>query len=103
MNVSDVRVLLAIRDELRAVLQALEHIEKGEETYFGLGGGIYVPARVNKGKKLIVNVGAGVFVEKTIEELKEDVKKRIAEIEEAIKKAAERKNVGKTEKPAKAG
>ncbi len=101
---SDVRVLVAIRDELRSVLQALEHIKKGEETYFALGGGIYVPAKVVTEKKVLVSVGAGVFVEKTLDELAEDVKKRISELDEAIKKAVERRaNVGKTQKSARSG
>jgi len=62
-------------------LDALEKEKEGSELLVPLGGNAYVKARLENTDKLIVGMGAGVSVEKTLPESKEIVKKRQEDME----------------------
>lgn len=57
-------------------LNTLENEKEGSELLVPLGGNSYVKARLENPDRLIVGMGAGVSVEKTLPESKEILKKR---------------------------
>ena len=70
--------------ELVVASMTLEGLEK-EKTdaplFVPIGGGSYIEAKLGSEDKVIVGVGAGIAIEKTIKEAKDNVSSRIAELE----------------------
>ena len=70
--------------ELMVAKMTLEGLEK-EKTdaplFVPIGGGSYIEAKLGSEDKVIVGVGAGVAIEKTMKEAKDNVDSRIAEYE----------------------
>ena len=70
--------------ELMVAKMTLEGLEK-EKTdaplFVPIGGGSYVEAKLGSEDKVIVGVGAGVAIEKTMKDAKDNVDSRIAEYE----------------------
>ena len=68
--------------ELNLANMSLEGIEKKESNliFVPIGGGSYVKARLEETDKIVYGVGAGIAIEKTIREAKEDIAVRIAEL-----------------------
>lgn len=54
----------------------LKDAEDGVETMLPIGSGSYIHAKLNKVDKVVVNVGAGISVEKTMDGAKETLTKR---------------------------
>lgn len=69
---------------LRTVNKALDEIkstDKNNEMLVPLGVDSFIKARLIDPKNVIVGIGASVAVKKTIEDAKDDIKNRIAELE----------------------
>ncbi|HDO42374.1 MAG TPA: prefoldin subunit alpha [Candidatus Bathyarchaeota archaeon] len=68
--------------ELNLANMSLEGIEKKESNliFVPIGGGSYVKARLEETDKIVYGVGAGIAIEKTIKDAKEDIASRIAEL-----------------------
>lgn len=71
-NISEFELSIKSLDELKG--------KSGEETFVPLSGGIYAKAKLQDTDKLIVNVGAGVAVEKSFEQTKEIIEKQLIEM-----------------------
>ena len=71
--------------ELNLANMSLEGIEKKESNliFVPIGGGSYVKARLEETDKIVYGVGAGIAIEKTIKDAKEDIAVRIAELNKA--------------------
>jgi len=70
--------------ELSFARMTLEGVEKEKEEaplLVPIGGGSYVQAKLASSDKIILGIGAGVSVEKTVAEAKETVGNRIADFE----------------------
>ena len=70
--------------ELNVANRTLEGIRKEKENtqlLIPIGGGSYIKARLESSEKMIYGVGAGVAIEKTIEEAREGISNRIAELD----------------------
>ncbi|MGB8780134.1 MAG: prefoldin subunit alpha [Candidatus Bathyarchaeia archaeon] len=65
----------------RMTLEGLEKESEKSELLVPIGGTSYVRARLENPDKIIVGMGAGVSVEKTREETKEIIKKRLEDLE----------------------
>ena len=65
-----------------SALGGLKNEAKGAPILVPIGGGSYVKAEVSDAEKVIVGVGAGVVVEKTVKEAREIVGKQLAELEQ---------------------
>jgi len=65
----------------RMTLEGLEKESEKSELLVPIGGTSYVRARLENPDKVIVGMGAGVSVEKTREEAKEIIKKRLEDLE----------------------
>jgi len=71
--------------EIQITLNSIDEIEKSkEEIIFPLGSEAYAFGKVTDKSKMIVEVGAGVVLEKTVEEAKEILKSRMTDIENAL-------------------
>lgn len=65
-------------------LGELSLIESGSEMYNNLGVGVHIKSTVKDIKHLLVNVGAGILVQKTPEETITIVDKQVSELEKFI-------------------
>jgi prefoldin alpha subunit len=78
-------LLISKLAEMQTTLNSIDEIEKSEEeVLFPLGSEAYSFGKVVDKKKMIVEIGANVALEKTPEEGKEILKKRMEEIEKAL-------------------
>ena len=66
-------------------IKALANIGK-EGTLMGLGSGAFTEVSPRDAQKVLVEVGAGVFVEKTAEEAVQTMEERRKKIDEALQK-----------------
>lgn len=70
--------------ELSVANMTLEGIEKEKQNsslLVPVGGGSYIKAKLESADTVIIGIGAGVATERTINEAKENIGKRIADVE----------------------
>jgi len=81
---SRINIINAVLAEFNMANRTLEGLEK-EETdvpiLVPIGGGSYIKAKLADPDKLIYGVGAGVALEKSFKEAREDISNRIAELD----------------------
>ena len=70
-------------------IEALDKAEVGQEILVPIGSGSFVHGSLASKEKVVLNVGAGVSIEKTAAEAKEILKVRKAEVLEGTKKLNE--------------
>ena len=83
---SRMNMINAAATDLRYAQTTLEGLEKENEKselLVPVGGTSYIRARLDNPNQVIVGMGAGVSVEKTREEAKEIIKKRLVDLEKA--------------------
>ena len=71
---------LPVIEYVKNCLDEIKGVKKGSEILSPLSSGIFVKANIADVSKLIVNVGKGVTVEKTVEETKELIDAKFNEI-----------------------
>ncbi len=72
--------------ELQNTLASIEEIEKtDEQILFPIGSEAYAPGKVVDKNRIIVEVGAGIALEKNFAEAKETIAKRSGDVEQAVK------------------
>ena len=78
--------------ESKAASKATENLEKAnfEDILFPIGSGLLI--KLGKTPTFLVNIGAGITIEKNAEEVKEFLDTRIKDIEEAMKTLTVQKN-----------
>ena len=64
-------------------LESLEKEKENSELLVPIGGTSYIRAKLDNPDKIIVGIGAGVSVEKTRQEAKDTIKKRLEDLEKA--------------------
>jgi prefoldin alpha subunit len=77
-----------LESAIRAV-EAMEAAEEGQDIMVPIGSGSFIHAKLSSKEKVILNVGAGVSIEKNTAESKEALKARKADVEGAAKKLGE--------------
>jgi prefoldin alpha subunit len=92
-----------VDSQLEKTIESLEYfnsIEDGVEALMNLGGGVFAYVDVKNAKKMLVDVGAGVVVEKEVSEAIEFLKKKreniqqtITQLEQVLQQIAERARV----------
>jgi len=83
---SRLNMINAVITDLTYSSMTLEDLEKEKENaelLVPVGGSSYVKARLGNTDKLIVGIGAGVSIEKTLPEAKDVVKKRLEDLDKA--------------------
>ena len=81
---SRINMVNAVTTDLTYASMTLEGLEKEKENselLVPIGASSYIKARLENPDKIIVGMGAGVSVEKTLQEAKEIIKKRLENLE----------------------
>jgi len=81
---SRINLVNAVFAELNMAKKTLEGMDKeGPEAsvFVPIGGGSYIKAKLTDVDKVVYGVGAGVSIEKSLEEAKQGVDERISELE----------------------
>ncbi|AIY90598.1 prefoldin subunit alpha [Geoglobus acetivorans] len=81
-----------MKEELKRTLESLEFFEKAEgdvEALLNLGGGVFAYVDVKNSRKMLVDVGAGIVVEKEIKEAIETLNRKKESVEETEKRLKE--------------
>jgi len=81
---SRINIVNSALTELSIANMTLEGIEKEKQNsslLVPIGGGSYIKAKLESADTVIVGIGAGVATERTINEAKENIGKRIADVE----------------------
>ncbi len=81
---SRINIVNSALTELNIANMTLEGVEKEKQNsslLVPIGGGSYIKAKLESADTVIVGIGAGVATERTINEAKENVGKRIADVE----------------------
>ena len=79
--------------EIEFVIDALENMSKvevGTDVLVPLSSGIFVKAKLQDNKELVVNVGSNTTVTKTIPEVQEMLKQQVQEITKVKKELSEK-------------
>ncbi len=82
-RVNMVNTVIADLTYASMTLEGVEKEKEGSELLVPVGGSSYIKAKLAATDKVIVGMGAGVSVEKTLPEAKELVKKRLADLEKS--------------------
>ena len=85
-----INMMNAAMTDLTYAKMSLEGIEKEKENaelLVPIGGGGYVKVRLANPDKVVVGMGAGVSIEKTLAEAKTIVKERLGELEKTMRSA----------------
>ena len=86
------RFIESARGEALASIESLEAfsgLERDVPTLLNLGGGVSVHATVTDTKKILVGIGAGITVEKPVEEAITFLRDRITEMDASAKRLTE--------------
>jgi len=81
---SRINLVDAMFAELNLAKRTLEGMEKEKPeapVFVPIGGGSYIKAKITDVDKVVYGVGAGVSIEKSLEEAKQGVDERISELE----------------------
>jgi len=79
-----------LANEYRRAISTLEFLKSSEgvvNALISLGGGVFGYVDFKETKKFLVNVGAGIVVEKDAEKALEFIKKKLEEVEKASSEA----------------
>ena len=84
---------LSVFREAAAAIESIKSLSKNTEsdTLVPIGLGTYVPTKISSNSKIILNIGAGVAVEKDFASAINYLEERIKEIEIAIQDTAAKK------------
>ena len=101
-RISMVNAALTDLTYANATLDGIEKEKENTEMLVPIGGSSYVKAKLADSNKIIVGIGSGVSVEKTLADAKADLKERLDELEKTLNSAqqqfsqvAERINTGR--------
>jgi len=101
-RISMVNAALTDLTYANATLDGIEKEKENTEMLVPIGGSSYVKAKLADSNKIIVGIGSGVSVEKTLADAKADLKERLEELEKTLNSAqqqfsqvAERINTGR--------
>ncbi|RUM33001.1 MAG: prefoldin subunit alpha [Archaeoglobus sp.] len=78
-----------VNSELNRTIESLEYfnsLDNNVEALMNLGGGVFAYVDVKDLKKMLVDVGAGIIVEKEVKDAVSSLKKKKEKIEDSIKK-----------------
>jgi len=84
---SRINIVNSALTELSIANMTLEGLEKEKQNsslLVPIGGGSYIKAKLESADTVIVGIGAGVATERTINEAKENIGKRIADVEKTM-------------------
>ncbi len=81
LHLSDVEKAIDELSVLKVGLNNIGEAKKGDEVLVPLGASSYARARLSSTEKVLVSIGAGVFVEKLVEEAVPIVERQVEELQ----------------------
>jgi len=81
---AEMQAHLKVLQQLQEHLKTLETTEEGAELYVPINAGIFMKAKAQKNDKVLLQVGAGVCVEKTPQEAQITIAKQIEQVLEVM-------------------
>lgn len=78
-NINSLEKHMVDLNELGNSIDNMKEVKTGSETLIPMGSGIFVIGEVKDNTKAIMNVGANVCVEKSLDEVKESIEKQLNE------------------------
>jgi len=70
--------------ELQSTIDSIDQIEKSNEIMFPVGLDAYTIGKIVDKKNVMITIGAGIVIEKTVAEAKETLAARKVEMEQAL-------------------
>jgi prefoldin alpha subunit len=89
MRISLTQVTAEGLDRALGAVEAMDQAEEGQEMLVPIGSGSFVHAKLASREKVVLNIGAGVSIEKTVADAREALKARKADVAEASKKLSD--------------
>lgn len=83
---SEITSIRALKSEIMNSIKTIENIKADEETLIPVGPGVFLKAKIVDDKALI-GVKSDIYVEKSFNEVIEDLKKSVEDLDKAEKKA----------------
>ncbi len=74
------------------VLDSLKDKKEGHEVLVPIGGGVYIYCSLKNSQNILISLGAGYVIEKTLDQALEYVDERINEIEKSIEELSKQLN-----------
>jgi prefoldin alpha subunit len=85
---NEINILQSSINEHQSALDVLQYYKSAEDdrqdTLLPIGGGVYLPVVISKPENVIVNVGAGVFLEKSVDEAIDRVRQSMDNLRRAM-------------------
>jgi prefoldin alpha subunit len=72
--------------EIQTTIASINEVSKGKNVLFSLGSEAHIYGSINEKKKLIVEIGAGIALEKDMKEAKNILEERIKDLGNILKK-----------------
>lgn len=84
----EIKELLQLLQQLGGAVSALENPNdiKNKEALLNVGGDLYIPTKITALNKVVMNIGAGLAIEKDVAGASETLKKRIEKQNDALNK-----------------
>lgn len=70
--------------KIQESVEEISKIKKDSETFIPLGSGLFLKGKIIDNEKILMNVGAGICMEKSVKEAVETVQKQTKEIENLL-------------------
>jgi len=80
-------MIAAFISELQAAINTVEEVSRagdGAEVLIPIGGASYIKAKLASQGKVVVGLGAGIAVEKELEEARKYLEERVGELQQAL-------------------
>jgi prefoldin alpha subunit len=86
-------VAMSTLNDIQNAEDTIEELEKGKklETMVYIGGGMYTPSKMGATKKVLVNVGQNVVVEKNLENAQTFLREKKSDIKDALNEIGQQK------------
>lgn len=75
---------------LEQSLEEIKHVKDGKEIFVPMGAGIFLQAALKNHQDVLVNVGSGIVVKKTVDQARELLEKQVRELRAVEEERAEK-------------
>ena len=83
---SYIQNVIADQTKARLTLEQLSKIDNGVDVLLPIGGGAYIDAAAKKTSKILFDVGDGIIIEKSSDDIIEKIDKRIKDLQKTEEK-----------------
>lgn len=84
MQMNELQQQVVELQTLKDNLDELQNLKGKEDGLFSFGGGLFVKGKIENSSEVVVNVGSGVCVTKTVNQAKELIDKQVAQLRDVV-------------------